>query len=133
MLRFLIKLVSLLLLLKMTTFKTTFNVIQDLIKNEQIVAGHDVASGGLITTLLELCFAENNIGANIDLSELNEVDSIKVLFAENSGIVLQSVDSSIETVLIENNIEFFNIGTVTESDALHVINNSDTFELSISL
>ena len=37
-------------------FKTTFNVIQDLIKNEQIVAGHDVASGGLITTLLELCF-----------------------------------------------------------------------------
>jgi phosphoribosylformylglycinamidine synthase len=113
-------------------FKTTFNVIQGLIKNEQIVAGHDVASGGLITTLLELCFANNNIGANIDLSELNEVDSIKVLFAENSGIILQSVDTSIEAVLSENNIEFFNIGTVTESDMLNMINNSDTFELSIS-
>ena len=113
-------------------FKTTFNVIQALIKNEQIVAGHDVASGGLITTLLELCFANNNIGANIDLSELNEVDSIKVLFAENSGIILQSVDTSIEAVLSENNIEFFNIGTVTESDMLNMINNSDTFELSIS-
>ena len=113
-------------------FKTTFNVIQDLIKNNHIVAGHDVASGGLITTLLELCFAENNIGADIDLSELNEVDSIKVLFAENSGIVLQSVDTTIETVLSENNVEFFNIGNVTESDTLNVINNSDTFELSIS-
>ena len=113
-------------------FKTTFNVIQALIKNEQIVAGHDVASGGLITTLLELCFANNNIGANIDLSELNEVDSIKILFAENSGIILQSVDTSIEAVLSENNIEFFNIGTVTESDMLNMINNSDTFELSIS-
>ncbi len=113
-------------------FKTTFNVIQGLIKNEQIVAGHDVASGGLITTLLELCFANNNIGANIDLSELNEVDSIKILFAENSGIILQSVDTSIEAVLSENNIEFFNIGTVTESDTLSLINNSDTFELSIS-
>ncbi|MFT4643334.1 MAG: phosphoribosylformylglycinamidine synthase, partial [Candidatus Azotimanducaceae bacterium] len=113
-------------------FKTTFNVIQGLIKNEQIVAGHDVASGGLITTLLELCFANNNIGANIDLSELNEVDSIKILFAENSGIILQSVDTSIEAVLSENNIEFFNIGTVTESDMLNMINNSDTFELSIS-
>jgi phosphoribosylformylglycinamidine synthase len=113
-------------------FKTTFNVIQGLIQNEQIVAGHDVASGGLITTLLELCFANNNIGANIDLSELNEVDSIKILFAENSGIILQSVDTSIEAVLSENNIEFFNIGTVTESDTLKVINNSDTFELSIS-
>jgi phosphoribosylformylglycinamidine synthase len=113
-------------------FKTIFNVIQGLIKNEQIVAGHDVASGGLITTLLELCFANNNIGANIDLSELNEVDSIKILFAENSGIILQSVDTSIEAVLSENNIEFFNIGTVTESDMLNMINNSDTFELSIS-
>ena len=37
--------------------KTVFNTLQELIQNNTIVAGHDVASGGLITTLLELCFS----------------------------------------------------------------------------
>ena len=115
-----------------TQFKTTFNSIQQLIKNEQIIAGHDVASGGLITTLLELCFATNNIGADIDLSAINEDDSIKLLFAENSGIVLQSADDSIEEILSKNDIEFFNIGSVIESDSLSIKNGSDVFDLSIS-
>ena len=115
-----------------TKFKTAFNTIQDLIKNGKIVAGHDVASGGLITTLLELCFADNNIGANLDLTSLNETDSIKVLFAENNGIVLQAVDDSIESVLNENNVEFFNIGNVTSSNELNVINGTDAFNFEIS-
>ncbi|WP_431165390.1 phosphoribosylformylglycinamidine synthase [Tenacibaculum halocynthiae] len=113
-------------------FKSTFNVIQNLIKEGKIVAGHDVASGGLITTLLELCFADVNLGANLDLSSLNETDSIKVLFSENSGIVFQSVDASVEKILSENNIEFFNIGSVTESDRLNIKNGTDVFALSIS-
>ncbi|RBW56555.1 phosphoribosylformylglycinamidine synthase [Tenacibaculum sp. E3R01] len=113
-------------------FKSTFNVIQNLIKEGKIVAGHDVASGGLITTLLELCFANVNIGANLDVSSLNENDSIKLLFSENSGIVFQSIDSSVEKVLAENNIEFFNIGSVTESDRLNIKNGTDVFALSIS-
>ncbi len=113
-------------------FKSTFNVIQNLIKEGKIVAGHDVASGGLITTLLELCFANVNIGANLDVSSLSENDSIKLLFAENSGIVFQSIDSSVEKVLAENNIEFFNIGSVTESDRLNIKNGTDVFALSIS-
>ncbi|SEE52294.1 phosphoribosylformylglycinamidine synthase [Tenacibaculum sp. MAR_2010_89] len=113
-------------------FKSTFNVIQNLIKEGKIVAGHDVASGGLITTLLELCFANVNIGANLDVSSLNETDSIKLLFSENSGIVFQSIDSSVEKVLAENNIEFFNIGSVTESDRLNIKNGTDVFALSIS-
>ena len=72
--------------------KTVFNTLQELIKNNKIVAGHDVASGGLITTLLELCFADQNVGAEIDLSALGETDTIKVLFAENSGLVIQTKD-----------------------------------------
>ena len=59
--------------------KNVFNTIQDLIRNEHIVAGHDVASGGLITTLLELCFADINLGAELDLSALAENDSLKVI------------------------------------------------------
>ena len=43
---------------------TVFNTIQGLIMEDQIAAGHDVASGGLITTLLEMCFADTNLGAH---------------------------------------------------------------------
>ena len=113
-------------------FKTTFNVLQQLIRDEKVVVGHDVASGGLITTLLELCFADVNIGANIDLTSLSESDSIKVLFAENSGIVFQATDNSVEAILSENEIEFFKIGSVTESDRLNIKNNADVFALSVS-
>ena len=73
--------------------KTVFNGIQRLIKDDKITAGHDVASGGLLTTILEMCFADVNIGADFDISSLNESDSIKVLFAENSGIVFQADNS----------------------------------------
>ena len=113
-------------------FKKAFNVIQQLIKDEQIVAGHDIASGGFITTLLELCFANTNTGANIDLSELNEKDSIKLLFSENNGIIIQSKDDTIESVLNENSVEFFKIGSVVEADRLNIKNNNDLYSLSVS-
>lgn len=112
--------------------KNAFNTIQNLIKQHKIVAGHDVASGGLITTLLEMCFADRNIGAELDVTDLAEKDSFKVLFAENAGIVIQSKDTSIETILKDANIEFFNIGKVTESDVLSIINGTDVFTMTVS-
>ncbi len=112
--------------------KTVFNTIQNLIKADKIVAGHDVASGGLITTLLELCFADNNLGAELDLTTLGEKDSFKLLFAENAGIVIQAVDDSIEDVLSKAGIEFHNIGKVTNSDVLGIINGNDVFTMTIS-
>ena len=111
--------------------KNTFNTIQDLIKEDQISAGHDVASGGLITTLLEMCFADVNLGANFDLSALNEEDSIKVLFSENSGIVFQA-DASVEDILSENNIEFFNIGTANNSGTVTIKNLEDNFSFDVT-
>ena len=112
--------------------KKVFNTIQDLIKTDKIVAGHDVASGGLITTLLEMCFADINLGAELDLTNLGEEDSIKLLFSENAGIVFQSKDDSIEQVLTDAHIEFFNIGKVQESDVLSFINNNEVFTLTVS-
>ncbi len=112
--------------------KNVFNTIQGLIRNEKIVAGHDVASGGLITTLLELCFADNNVGAELDLSALNEKDTLKILFAENAGIVIQAKDASIENTLSDANIDFVNIGKVTESDNLSVINQAEVFTMTVS-
>ncbi|WP_406600950.1 phosphoribosylformylglycinamidine synthase [Mangrovimonas aestuarii] len=112
--------------------KTVFNTIQQLIRDGQIVAGHDVASGGLITTLLEMCFADVNLGAELDLTVLNEQDSFKILFAENAGIVIQAIDNTIETALKNADVEFFNIGSVTNSDILSIINNTDVFTMSVS-
>ena len=112
-------------------FKTVFNTIQDLIKEGQIVAGHDIASGGLITTLLELCFADTNLGANLDLTGLGEADTIKVLFSENSGIVFQAKEDSIETILKGKNIDATKIGTVTNAATLTVRNNGMEMGLNI--
>ncbi len=111
--------------------KNTFNTIQNLIKEDKISAGHDVASGGLITTLLEMCFADVNLGADFNISSLNEEDSIKVLFAENSGIVFQA-DASVETVLSENNIEFFTIGTANDSGKVTIKNQEDNFSFDVA-
>ena len=112
-----------------TFFKNTFNTIQELILENQILAGHDIGSGGLITTLLELCFADINLGATINLGAFKEKDLIKILFAENIGLVFQAKnDAAIEHKLHDNGIEFFKIGKVTESDALLI--NDHTFKIS---
>ncbi len=102
-------------------FKKAFNAIQNLIKDNQIAAGHDIGSGGLITTLLEMCFADVNLGATISFDAFNEKDLVKILFAENIGIVLQAKDdAAFEAAL--NGIEFFKIGEVISSEEL-IINN----------
>ncbi|MFL1897312.1 phosphoribosylformylglycinamidine synthase [Aquimarina sp. 2-A2] len=111
-------------------FKKVFNTIQQAIKSNLLHAGHDVASGGLITTLLELCFADQNLGADLDLTALGETDLIKLLFAENVGIVLQA-EKEIENLFTENEIEFFEIGTVTEITDLVIKNGDDAITLDI--
>ncbi|MDG1172016.1 MAG: phosphoribosylformylglycinamidine synthase [Polaribacter sp.] len=117
---------------KKTAFvKETFNTIQNLIQKDAITAGHDIASGGLITTLLEMCFADVNLGANFDISSLNEEDTIKVLFAENSGIVFQA-DASVEAILSAQNIEFFTIGTANNSGIVSIKNKEDFISLEVS-
>jgi len=112
-------------------FKNTFNVIQDLIKDYKIQAGHDIGSGGLITTLLEMCFAETNLGADFDLTSLGESDTAKVLFAENIGIIFQA-DPSVEKIFAENNIAFFKIGKATESTIVNITNKSDKLTFNVS-
>jgi len=112
-------------------FKNAFNTIQHLIKKDKIQAGHDIGSGGLITTLLEMCFADNNLGASIDLSALQESDSIKLLFAENIALVFQA-DSGVESILSSNNVEYFKIGEVTSESTLKIKNANDSFSFDIN-
>jgi phosphoribosylformylglycinamidine synthase len=100
-------------------FKKAFNTIQNLIKDRQIVAGHDIGSGGLITTLLEMCFADVNLGAKISFDSLNEKDLIKLLFSENIGVVLQAKDDATFEKAFEG-MKIFKIGTITESAILEI-------------
>ena len=111
-------------------FKKTFNVFQNLIKDNLISSGHDISSGGLITTILEMCFAENNLGANIDLNKFEEKDLIRVLFSESLGLVFQG-KTDIETILNENNIHFLKIGNVTKNSKLEL--KSDTTSLNLDV
>lgn len=100
-------------------FKNAFNTVQELIGESQILAGHDIGSGGLITTLLELCFADVNLGAKIDFNAFAEKDLLKILFAENIGIVFQAKsDAAVEAKLNANNIEFFKLGKATTTETL---------------
>ncbi|RYF15430.1 MAG: phosphoribosylformylglycinamidine synthase, partial [Flavobacteriales bacterium] len=108
-----------------------FNTIQDLIKAEKIKAGHDIGSGGLITTLLEMCFADQNLGAKIDLSSLGEADSLKVLFAENIGIVFQG-DESLEAVLNGKAVAFHKIGSVISEAKLELTNGTENFNFDVN-
>ena len=70
-------------------FRDAFNAIQQLIRKGVILAGHDISAGGLITTLLEMCFANVEGGMELDLDKIAEPDLVKILFAENPGVVIQ--------------------------------------------
>ena len=56
----------------------------------------------------------------------------KLLFAENAGLVFQA-DASIEEMLSENNIEFYNIGEVANtSGTVTIKNKEDNFSFDVS-
>ena len=108
-------------------FLNVFDTIQKMIKKKHIISGHDVGSGGLITTLMEMCFSTNNIGAKIDLTSLNEKDSVKLLFSENSGIVIQCKDKKSEKEIMDSGIRAHRIGEVTNSNNLVIKNHDNDF------
>ncbi|MCF6182736.1 phosphoribosylformylglycinamidine synthase [Lutibacter sp.] len=114
-----------------TLFKNVFNTIQQLIKENKILAGHDISSGGMITTLLEMCFSQQKIGLEINLSDLNERDIIKLLFSENSGIIFQSSDTSITSILKENNISYFEIGKAIQGNNISIKNKAKIYNFNI--
>jgi phosphoribosylformylglycinamidine synthase len=110
-------------------FKKAFNTLQDLIKDRKIKAGHDIGSGGLITTLLELCFSPltpeggtqifEETGMKLNFDCFKEKDLVKILFSENIGIVVQPANNEeFEAYLNKNQVEFFNLGEVTNSGKL---------------
>ncbi len=110
-----------------TYFIKAFEAVQQLIRENFVLAGHDISSGGMITTLLEMCFSVSGVGMNIDLKKPG-TDVIKVLFSENPGVVLQvSNTADVISILEEQGINYELIGEVAQSRTLSVLN----YELSI--
>jgi phosphoribosylformylglycinamidine synthase len=109
--------------LSVEKFADAFNSIQKLIEQQLILAGHDIASGGLITTLLEMCFSVNKGGMKVDLTGIGELDLVKVLFSENPGIIIQCADNDeVKKQLKEGGIDFIVLGTVVPYRKVRVKN-----------
>ena len=79
-------------------FADAFNAVQTLVEKELVLAGHDISAGGMIVTLLEMCFANVNGGLNVDLSQLVGDDIVKILFSENPGLILQIDNKNLDAV-----------------------------------
>lgn len=114
-------------------FKTAFNTIQKLITDGLVAAGHDVGSGGLITTLLEMCFADVNLAAQYDLTGLGETDTVKALFNENIAVVLQATDDeALEKHFADVGVTAAKIGSACSGDEVVFSNGSDRFAFRIN-
>ncbi|MCK4639317.1 MAG: phosphoribosylformylglycinamidine synthase subunit PurQ, partial [Bacteroidales bacterium] len=113
-------------------FKKTFNVVQELITRNKIIAGHDISAGGIITTLLEMTFGSNKTGLDIDFSELDENDIIKLLFSENPGIIIQVKDNDFANEFLKtNNIDYHFIGKPCSERFIKLKNNSEKYNFNI--
>ncbi len=105
-------------------FARVFDVIQKLIINGHILSGHDIGSGGLITTLFEMCFADNEIGMDLNISSIPETDITKILFSENPGVVIQvNEPKPVIDELIRKNVEFYVIGKPIRERVIKIIKN----------
>ncbi len=113
-------------------FRDAFLAVQELIQKGLILSGHDISAGGLIVTLLEMCFANTDGGLEIDLNKIKENDLVKILFAENPGIIIQTRHKAeTEKVLSEAGIGFVMIGHPTEERHILVHKDDATYQFGI--
>ena len=110
--------------------KNIFKTIQDLIISKDLFSGHDISSGGLITSLLEMNFANVGNGLKINLDGFKEDDLLKILFNESPGIIFQTNKNGKEK-LINNNIEFISLGNTIKDRKLNIEFKNKSLNLDI--
>ncbi|MBP3212087.1 MAG: phosphoribosylformylglycinamidine synthase [Prevotella sp.] len=110
-------------------FVDCFNAVQELIRRGWVMAGHDISAGGLITTLLEMTFANTKGGMHVNLHDIcTDGDIVKTLFAENPGVVIQVSDEhkfDLREYLEDVGVGFAKIGYPVESGRTLVVKNGD--------
>ncbi len=113
-------------------FKKVFDTIQSFILKDKILSGHDISAGGMLTTLLEMCFSNTSGGITINLSALDESDTVKILFSQNPGIIIQIKDEDeVAEILLEHGISYFSIGHPVNDRTLFVTNDNNTITFDI--
>ena len=115
-------------------FRDAFNAVQALINKGYILAGHDISAGGLITTLLEMCFANTEGGLEISLNGIKSDDLVKILFAENPGVVIQINDkhkSEVKKLLEDAGIGYVKLGKPTEERHILLTKDEATYQFGI--
>lgn len=114
-------------------FINAFNTVQKLIEQDLILAGHDIGSGGLITSLLEMCFSNPRWGMKVDVTAFKEEDMAKILLAENPGIVIQCADNEeVKKQLEAAGVDFIALGFPVPYRKVRVVNNTVEADFDIN-
>lgn len=115
-------------------FINSFEAVQRLIEKKKILSGHDVASGGLITTLLEMAFSCQNLGMQLDLTGMGEQNLAKLLFAENAGVILQVNDLDYVAVYLHDaGAKFQILGNVTHEPVIKIRHFEKCLDFDVTL
>lgn len=115
-------------------FRDAFNAVQELVREQLLLAGHDISAGGLITCLLEMCFANVEGGLEINLDGFKNTDLVKILFAENPGIVVQVADENrrkFKNILDEAGVGYLKLGKPTDERHILIDYEGKTFHFGI--
>ena len=115
-------------------FRDAFNAVQELVKRGLLLAGHDISAGGLITCLLEMCFANTEGGMEICLDKFREDDLVKLLFAENPGVVIQVADKhkhEVKKWLDEAGVGYVKLGHPADERHILVEKDGATYQFGI--
>lgn len=109
-------------------FADCFEAIQTLINKGWVMAGHDISAGGLITTLVEMTFANQQGGIHVNLYDMSGEDVVKNLFAENPGVVIQVSDlhkHALREYLESEGIGYAKIGYPTPKERKIVVKKNE--------
>ncbi len=115
-------------------FRAAFSAVQELLAKDLILAGHDVSAGGLVTCLLEMCFANVDGGMSIRLDDTKETDIVKLLFAENPAVVLQIGKDSVAAareILVSRSVSYIEIGTPAAKRQIEIKHGQHDIKLDI--
>ena len=114
-------------------FKAAFESIQELIGKDLILAGHDISEGGMLTSLLEMNFANATGGLNVNLDGIAENSLVNILFAENPGVLIQVKNRKIvEKLLADNGVGFARIAEPIAERRLEIHKKSIAYSFSIN-
>lgn len=112
-------------------FAKAFESVQQLIKSNLILSGHDISAGGMITALLEMCFPTPGAGIRADISVLGP-DGLLALFNENPGVLIQVEGDGASNQLKAAGISHQTIGEVISSETLHIKTQRQSLSIVIA-